>query len=445
MKKPQIIFRIPKALYMAVVKDLTRQHSFASERIGFIATKHKVLETGSIIIFATSYYPIRDEFYIDDPSVGARINSDAIREAMQIIIDKNVGLFHVHLHSLSLFIPEFSSIDMQDNPKIVKSFGYTDDSQVHGMVVLGTNGLNSQIQLPGSGELVPATKNVIVGYPMIISTHKILKRKPISKRYERQSFLGKFSESLISQVVVGIVGLGGGGSHIVQQLAYLGFKNYVLFDYDIVAETNLNRMIGAGIKDVRKTKKVNIAEMLIQNLHNDAKINKVDSDWKHNPAFLQECDIVIGCVDSFRGRRDIESECRRYLIPYIDIGMDVHHKHKQEPPSLGGQIILSMPGEICMTCMGFLDKKNLAMEAGKYGDAGGKPQVVWSNGVLASQAIGIVVNLITKWTGLSNIIKYYSFNGNTGVLSKHPRLEYINELCTHFSLEDVGNPSYKDL
>ena len=62
-------------------------------------------------------------------------------------------------------------------------------------------------------------------------------------RYSRQSFLGPDSEEYIARCTVAIPGLGGGGSQIVQQLAHIGFQNYVLYDDDVVEESNLNRLI----------------------------------------------------------------------------------------------------------------------------------------------------------------------------------------------------------
>ena len=115
---------------------------------------------------------------------------------------------------------------------------------------------------------------------------------------------------------------------------------------------------------------------------------------------LASCDIVFGCVDGFAERRELEIACRRHLIPLIDIGMDVHIVGK-EPPRMGGQVILSMPGSRCMKCLGFLSDASLAREAALYGDAGPRPQVVWPNGVLASTAVGVAVDLLTNWTRLA--------------------------------------------
>jgi molybdopterin-synthase adenylyltransferase len=83
------------------------------------------------------------------------------------------------------------------------------------------------------------------------------------------------------------------------------------------------------------------------------------------------------------------------MTPYIDIGMDVHDLGNQF--AISGRVILSMPGELCMKCMGFLRDDLLAREAENYGAAGSKPRVIWPNGVLASLAVGVFVELVTPW------------------------------------------------
>ena len=192
-------------------------------------------------------------------------------------------------------------------------------------------------------------------------------------------------------------------------------------------------------------KKIEIARKIIECLHKDANINTIDDNWMNTPENLQECDVVFGCVDSYIARRDLESECRRYMIPLIDIGMDVHDGYRNEAPSMAGQIILSIPGKPCMQCLGFITEQNLAKEAAKYGAAGGRPQVVWANGVLASQAVGIFVDLITGWSGKKELTPYYAFDGNTGILTNHPRLKYVSLTCEHYKINEVGVPVFKRL
>jgi hypothetical protein len=155
---------------------------------------------------------------------------------------------------------------------------------------------------------------------------------------------------------------------------------------------------------------------------------------------LRACDIIFGCVDGFGQRRELEACARRYLIPVIDIGMDVHCVG-DEPPRMGGQVTLSMPGGPCMFCIGFLNEAVLAREGERYGDAGDRPQVVWPNGVLASTAVGLAVDLITDWTHSLRDVVYLEYDGNKGTLKPHVRLEYLDyQVCPHYPIIQIGDP-----
>ncbi len=441
----EVILKIPKVLFEQIRNDLKRPHPHALERIGFIGTKHKKLRDGTVLIFVVEYFPVDDGDYIEDEEVGARINSNAIRKAMQYVLDSGNGCFHVHYHSLSYSIPEFSETDLTDNPEIVKSLTYVDKSQVHGMLVIGNNASNAMVQIPGSDfELKTVTKIVVIGYPMNFSFLRNQNFEIDEERFDRQSFLGEDSQFLLSNVKIGIVGVGGGGSHIVQQLSHLGILNYYIFEDDETDKTNLNRLIGAGLDDAKGSKaKTDIALEMIRKLNPNANI-EVFGRWQKHPEEIQKCDVVVSSVDTFIGRRDLETECRRFMIPDIDIGMDVYNDYEGEPPSMSGQIILSMSGFPCMSCMGFLNETNLSKEAAKYGKAGGKPQVVWSNGVLASTAIGVLVDLVTGWTKQKDKLIYLAYDGNRGLVGDHIRLNYLKgKKCDHFPIKEVGPPIFK--
>ncbi len=264
-------------------------------------------------------------------------------------------------------------------------------------------------------------------------------KSALNLRYDRQSFLGPDSEKAIADCTIGVVGLGGGGSHVVQQLAHVGFRHFVLYDDDAIEDSNLNRLIGGTVADVAaETPKVEIAARMIAGLQPDAEVKPVLHRWQFEPEHLRACEIVFGCVDGFQERSELEITCRRYLAHYIDIGIDVHPSN---PPLIAGQIILSSPGYACMRCMGFLTHHRLTQEAARYGSAGPRPQVVWPNGVLASVAVGIGVELATGWTKERRRFAYLVYNGNTGLIEPSKTVLRLNpEVCTHFSLDDIGDP-----
>jgi hypothetical protein len=264
--------------------------------------------------------------------------------------------------------------------------------------------------------------------------------------YSRQSFLGTDAQKKISRCVVGVVGLGGGGSHIAQQLAHLGFLNIVLFDADTIEPSNLNRLVGGTAQDVKKkTPKTQIAASLITRIRPGATVTAVQDIWQNHAQLLAHCDLVFGCVDGFDQRRQLEAAVRRYLVPLIDIGMDVF-RADDGSHAMAGQVILSMPGCPCMTCLGFLNERTHTREAAAYGAAGPQPQVIWANGVLASSAVGIAVDLITDWSRSLRQTVYLSYRGNDGTLTPHARLPFIPAgPCPHYPFSECGVPKLRKL
>jgi hypothetical protein len=78
---------------------------------------------------------------------------------------------------------------------------------------------------------------------------------------------------------------------------------------------------------------------------------------------LQVVDVIFACLDSMICRTELEAFARRFLIPLIDIGMDVHESSGEF--SISGQVMLSLPGKPCMRCMGLVTEEALAQEAAK--------------------------------------------------------------------------------
>ncbi|MDZ4369277.1 HesA/MoeB/ThiF family protein [Sphingopyxis sp. H115] len=261
-------------------------------------------------------------------------------------------------------------------------------------------------------------------------------------RSTRQNFLGADSDEKLRSVTVGLVGLGGGNSHVVQQLSHVGIGRLVCVDDDIVEDSNLNRLIGGRSADLDPAlHKTSIAERMVRGLVEGAEAVFLPCRWEAAREELARCDIIVGGLDSYRARSELEGFCRRLMIPYIDMGMDVHDVG--DGFAIGGQTILSMPGGPCLWCMGMLSEPRLAEEAQRYGAAGGKPQVVWPNGVLASLAVGLVVQLVTPWTKAPLASAYLEYDGNRQQVATSNRLKAIaGQPCTHYPANDVGDPLF---
>lgn len=262
----------------------------------------------------------------------------------------------------------------------------------------------------------------------------------MSARYDRQSFLGPTSERVLRERRVGVIGLGGGGSQVVQQLAHVGVGALTVVDDDVVEEHNLNRLVGATADDARRaTRKVDVAQRLARGINPRVDILPVAAKWQERGELLRDCDVIFGCVDSYGARSELEATCRRFLLPYIDVGMDV--TAVEDWFMVSGQVILSMPGQPCMWCLGFLTEDRLAREAERYGAAGSRPQVVWSNGALVCAAVGLFMQLVTPWHKAHRRVEYLEYDGNTHTIARSNRLLVVRGgHCPHYPTDNIGDP-----
>lgn len=157
--------RLVRGLYDRVLEDLMRPHPYAYERVGFLSAKLGTAANGLRLVLLTDYHPVPDHQYVKDSTCGARINSDAIREAMQRVLDAGVGTFHVHLHE-HRGAPRFSSTDSDETPRVVAGLRTVGPSAPHGMLLLSENQAEAWVWLPGEAEHTRAARIIVVGRPM---------------------------------------------------------------------------------------------------------------------------------------------------------------------------------------------------------------------------------------------------------------------------------------
>jgi hypothetical protein len=162
----KVEIRIPSTIRAEAMKDLARPHRFAFERVGFLATRTTLLGPDHHLVLVTGYHPVPDEHYIDDDSVGACIGGDAIRAAMQRVIDEGNGQLHVHLHDHTGPTGP-SSTDRKGLPPVVRSLATVGPSQASGYFILSSDSAWAELRVPGVAEPVPATKITSVGFPLL--------------------------------------------------------------------------------------------------------------------------------------------------------------------------------------------------------------------------------------------------------------------------------------
>lgn len=219
-------------------------------------------------------------------------------------------------------------------------------------------------------------------------------------RYLRQEQLfGASGQARLASTYAVIAGLGGLGSHVAQQLAYLGVKRFGLIDDEPVDATNLNRLVGAGSADVGR-RKVEVAEAMIKRIMPEASVASVVRRLPHADAasLLDASPVVFGCLDNDAARLSLTEDCSARGLVYFDLASDTGGN---DDPWYGGRVVFC-DGQRCLVCLKLLSQRELAVasmtpdqrrdHAHIYGvdvaalEQSG-PSVVSVNGVVASLAV----------------------------------------------------------
>jgi len=124
------------------------------------------------------------------------------------------------------------------------------------------------------------------------------------------ALLGQEGFEILRDMRILIVGLGGLGSFVAQELVRLGAQNLILVDNDRVDRTNLNRQILYEPADVGKSK-VLVAAKKLRKISPTVNIEAFDTRLSRaNGSFLvNKADVVIDCSDNIETKKLLNRLC----------------------------------------------------------------------------------------------------------------------------------------
>ena len=208
-------------------------------------------------------------------------------------------------------------------------------------------------------------------------------------RFDRQvRFFGREGQKRLAAANVAVVGVGGLGSHVVQQLAFLGVRAIAPIDSAIVVDKVFDSFVST-----------------------------------RGFAAIIGADYVFGCLDSEGARLVLTELCAVYAKPYVDVSSDIL---PGDSVDYGGQACIAWSGNGCLSCMNVLDRAEAEVDlagpeerrrrAEIYGiphdlldDVG--PSVVSINGTVASLA---VTEFMLGVTGIREPHRLLTYHGRTG-------------------------------
>ncbi|TFF88438.1 MAG: hypothetical protein EU549_03000 [Promethearchaeota archaeon] len=129
--------------------------------------------------------------------------------------------------------------------------------------------------------------------------------------------LSENEQEILRNKEVAILGVGGLGGPLSEQLVRIGCENLLIYDNDIFTSSNLNRQICTK-EDLNKTK-ISVTEKLLKKINPEVHIRKFSKlDELNISKILENTSIVALTLDDPLRSIIIARECKKRNIPIIE-------------------------------------------------------------------------------------------------------------------------------
>lgn len=141
----------------------------------------------------------------------------------------------------------------------------------------------------------------------------------MQSRYERNiPALTRAECALLGQKRVLVVGCGGLGGHLLDQLARIGIGAIRAVDGDVFEETNLNRQLLSQVALVGSSKAKAAADHIAR-VNPQVQVEAVEEFLTESNAreLVAGCDAVMDGLDNPQSRRILAAACKQAGVPYV--------------------------------------------------------------------------------------------------------------------------------
>lgn len=339
--------RVPETVWTSVYEHL---FSKPGEHFAFMLADW-TFSRGRPVLMVRDVVLVPDEQVEVDRS-GWTLTLEGVVEVVNAASRSGSALIEVHNHGgveprfsrtdLAM-LPEFSSYVFDSLPGRPYAATVWGDSTVYGEYFLpeGESGVISSITVIGDRLRQVVSRDDTSTVPAAFD------RQLPWFTAEGQRGLGRLK--------VAVVGAGGTGSQVAQNLAFLGVRDLVMIDDDEAEDTNMNRLVTATAADLGTSKAI-LARRFVKSVAPEAEVTIINAKVQSREAIdvLKGVDVVFGCVDNDAPRLILNEFALAYGVPYFDLAVGIEAE-AGEVKLAGGRVSVVLPGGPCLNCMGEID------------------------------------------------------------------------------------------
>ncbi len=351
--------RVTLVLPESIAEQLANEAANPLECGGMILARPIQTEDG-LRLLARRYLPVPAEHYELQASNELKVRSAGFVPALSAAAtDDAIAIwFHTHPGLHSAPIP--SLYDEQVNDELAEPVRIRTNQTYYGWLIASPN---EQGWFHFSGALVAADHAAHIDRVWIVGERLQLihsfgsTRVASPTRYDRNvRAFGSDIQAALGDLKVGVAGGGGTGSAVIEQLARLGVRDFIVIDPKNLTETNVTRVYGSSATQVG-TPKVEIARENILRIAPDARCKPIQGSLSSATvaAELADCDVVFGCTDDEAGRLVLSRLSSYLLCPVIDCGVIISSDSGGGITGVDGRVTILSAGSACLICRNRID------------------------------------------------------------------------------------------
>lgn len=272
----------------------------------------------------------------------------------------------VHTHPGREASPEPSSKDRRVDQELAQTFRVRSGQDLYGSLIIsapdGRLAFTGRIQTERAAHELD--RIFVAGSRFSLVSSSVAESAPLESLHDRnvRAFGGDVQQA-IGALRIAIVGCGGTGSAVAEQLVRLGARHFILMDEDTLSESNVTRVYGSTLADVGRYK-VDVLGDHLERISEKAVVERVFGKVTNEASArrLVGADVVFGCTDDNAGRLRLSRFSSYYLSPVIDCGVLLDSEGSGQLRGIDGRITILHPGAACLVCRGRIDMNRATAE-----------------------------------------------------------------------------------
>lgn len=352
-------------LQTELVEEIRRVAQLPVETAGVLLASVVFAEADEVRILAREMVWLKAGAYDAQDKYGLRINSQGYIRPLAKAESIGATPIWVHTHPVGS-APVPSDHDVQVDQSIADVFRIRSGSSMYGALIFSVqaSGLSFSGHLESEGRVFEIDRLWMVGNRFGLFSAWGRSQPLSEEQFDRNiCAFGGGVQQMLRQMHVGVVGNGGTGSAVAEQLTRLGVQALTLVDPDRLSLSNVTRVYGSTPADIGRPKSEVLGDHLTRvDPQVDVRIVNSSLNRLETAKALRSCDIVFGCTDDNAGRLILSRMPTYLMLPVIDCGVLLTSKGDGAIQGIDGRVTTVVPASACLVCRDRIDLQRASAE-----------------------------------------------------------------------------------